>query len=475
MLEQARIKEEMNHMAEKTFNTRIQLKYDTYQNWTTNDPVLKAGEMALATIESNVTGVNSAPTVLIKVGDGTHKYSELPYASGKAADVYSWAKSSTKPTYSATEIQGLDDYISGEIQDTNTKYQIVQDGTDGHILRVQHKEVGESTWTTDATITVPDDSYDDTALAGRVSSLETLVGNTAVATQISNAITAIGLKPVATSGAAADVTIADTGNNYTSTTVEGALAEIATALDSAGAVTMTTNTSPQDTSLVKQYTLSQNGSTIGTIDIPKDLVAVSGEIVSQDGSGNSGTFIKLTIQNGSPFYIDVASLIEYNSVADTDEIDMTESASHQISATIKTGSIALTKLASSVQTSIGKADTALQSADITTGTTNGTIKVKNSEVAVAGLGSAAYAATTAFDAAGTAAAAIADLDSSVSATAANGNVYSVLTGVTQTDGELTGKTEVTLAAIAKTGNVNDLVQTSGDVMVLNCGSSSVLV
>ena len=32
-----------------------------------------------------------------------------------------------------------------------------------------------------------------------------------------------------------------------------------------------------------------------------------------------------------------------------------------------------------------------------------------------------------------------------------------------------------LAAIAKTGNVNDLIQTSGDVLVFDCGSSSVNV
>lgn len=458
-------------MSEKTFNTRIQLKYDTYQNWTTNDPVLKAGEMALATIESNVTGVNSAPTVLIKVGDGTHKYSELPYASGKAADVYSWAKSSTKPTYSADEISGLSDYISGEIQDSNTTYQLLQDQTDGHILKLQSKEVGGS-WADVATITIPDDSYDDTTLAGKVSTLEGLVGNTAVATQISNAITNIGLKAIATSGKAADVSVADTAGKFTGTTVEAVLAEIGTALDSAGAVTMTTNTSPSDTSILKQYTLTQNGSAIGTIDIPKDLVAVSGEIVDKDGSGKAGTFIKLTIDNGDPFYIDVASLIEYNSVADTDEIDLTESTTHQISATIKTGSIALTKLASSVQTSIGKADTALQASDIATGTATGTIKVKGTDVNVAGLGSAAGADTTDFEAAGAAEDAIKELDSSVSATAADGNAYSVLTGITQTDGKLTAKNEVKLAAIAKTGNVNDLVQTSGDVMVFNCGSSS---
>lgn len=457
-------------MSEKLFNTRIQLKYDTYDNWTTNDPVLKAGEMALATIQTNTSDVQSAPTVVIKVGDGTHKYSELPFASGKAADVYSWAKSSTKPTYAATEITGLDDYISGEIQDTNTTYQIVQDGTDGHILKVQHRNVGDSAWTDDATITIPNDSYDDTALAGRVTSLEGLVGNTSVATQIATAITNIGLSDVATSGAAADVSIADAAGNFTATTVEGALAELGTAMATAGAVTMTTDTSPSDTSLLKTYTLSQNGAEIGTISIPKDLVAVSGEIVDHDGSGNPGTFIKLTIANGNPIYINVADLIEYNSVADTDEIDMTESASHQISATIKTGSIALSKLASSVQTSIGKADTAVQS--VTTGTANGTIKVDGTAVSVYGLGSAAYTESAAYDAAGTAAAAIADLDSSVAATAADGNQYSVLTGVTQTDGELTGKTEVKLAAIAKTGNVNDLIQTSGDVMVFNCGSSS---
>lgn len=49
-----------------------------------------------------------------------------------------------------------------------------------------------------------------------------------------------------------------------------------------------------------------------------------------------------------------------------------------------------------------KADTALQAADIATGSANGTIAVKGTDVAVKGLGSAAYVETSAFDAAGTA-------------------------------------------------------------------------
>lgn len=49
-----------------------------------------------------------------------------------------------------------------------------------------------------------------------------------------------------------------------------------------------------------------------------------------------------------------------------------------------------------------KADTALQAADITAGTANGTIAVKGQDVSVTGLGTAAFAASTAFDVAGSA-------------------------------------------------------------------------
>lgn len=49
-----------------------------------------------------------------------------------------------------------------------------------------------------------------------------------------------------------------------------------------------------------------------------------------------------------------------------------------------------------------KADTALQKASITSGTANGTIAVSGENISVQGLGSAAYTASTAYDAAGTA-------------------------------------------------------------------------
>ena len=55
-----------------------------------------------------------------------------------------------------------------------------------------------------------------------------------------------------------------------------------------------------------------------------------------------------------------------------------------------------------------KWNAALQTSDITTGSANGTVAVKGTDVAVKGLGSAAYVATTTFDASGSAAQALTD-------------------------------------------------------------------
>ena len=84
-----------------------------------SDTILKAGEVAIATmptrnslVNTNITPENTPPAVGIKVGDGLRYFDELPWLQGIAADVYNWAKSSSKPTYAASEIQGLADYIA---------------------------------------------------------------------------------------------------------------------------------------------------------------------------------------------------------------------------------------------------------------------------------------------------------------------------------------------------------------------------
>lgn len=156
---------------EKTFNTRIQLKYDTWNNWNSTAGkavVLKQGELATVYVPGNTSSGQtvSEPAFLIKIGDGTTKFESLPWVQAKAADVYEWAKAATKPTYTANEISGLDDYISGKVQDTNTTYQIVQDSTDGHIIKLQKKDLGEENWTTVDTITIPDNDTKYTLATG---------------------------------------------------------------------------------------------------------------------------------------------------------------------------------------------------------------------------------------------------------------------------------------------------------------------
>lgn len=108
-------------MATTTLSTRITLKYDTLTNWNASEFILKKGEVAICSLAAGETEKQSTPpAVLLKVGDGAHKFSELPWASGLAADVYGWAKAAVKPTYTYTEV-GADKAGSAATAETNAK------------------------------------------------------------------------------------------------------------------------------------------------------------------------------------------------------------------------------------------------------------------------------------------------------------------------------------------------------------------
>ena len=138
-------------MATKTFNTRISLKYDTYTNWTTNNPVLLAGEAAVCVVPADAGSGLNEPAVLLKFGDGTSSFTELSWASATAADVIPSLKGNN-PTLPATSITGLEDFISGAIQDTNTTYQLVQNGNTS--FKLQSKENTSAPWVDVSTITI---------------------------------------------------------------------------------------------------------------------------------------------------------------------------------------------------------------------------------------------------------------------------------------------------------------------------------
>ena len=192
----------------------------------------------------------------------------------------------------------------------------------------------------------------------------------------------------------------------------------------AAAVTMDTTTTTAG--MAKSYTLKQGENTIGTIDIPKDMVVRSGEVVVNPEGKTEGTYIVLTLANATEdkIYVNVGTLVDiYRAKANATQIQLAiDSSTREISATVVAGSITSTeladaavvtakiadgnvtkaKLSTEVQTTLDKADSALQKTDITTGTANGTISVKGEDVEVKGLGSAAYTDSGAYDAAGSA-------------------------------------------------------------------------
>lgn len=148
-------------MANKTFSTRIKNKIDTYANWIDKDPVLLNGEIAVVIIPAETGAVQGEPVTLFKVGDGTKNFSQLEFTGAKAADVYGWAKAATKPTYSATEITGLETYIGEKIQDTDTQYKLEADAEDGHKFYLYSKAKGDEAFGTTpvSTIAIPEKVY----------------------------------------------------------------------------------------------------------------------------------------------------------------------------------------------------------------------------------------------------------------------------------------------------------------------------
>ena len=121
-------------------NVRIYNKFDTYENWMKSTLVLGAGEIAIASIPSGDNTGLTPPAIGVKVGDGSKTFSQLSWIQATAGDVYSWAKAATKPEYAASEITGLADFISGEIQDSNTEYSFSL--AENYKLKIQKKDIG---------------------------------------------------------------------------------------------------------------------------------------------------------------------------------------------------------------------------------------------------------------------------------------------------------------------------------------------
>ena len=123
--------------------------------------------------------------------------------------------------------------------------------------------------------------------------------------------------------------------------------------------------------LAKRYTIHQQATGLDVnIDIPTDMVVKSGEVVTNPAGQTAGTYLVLTLANSTndKVYIDVGNLIEYvtSGSGANDMVKIAVSADHKVTASITDGSITKAKLATAVQDSLNKADSAIQQTGLTT-------------------------------------------------------------------------------------------------------------
>lgn len=171
---------------------------------------------------------------------------------------------------------------------------------------------------------------------------------------------------------ASDVAFTHEGfNSGAKTDVGAALAELF-AKQSGAEISFEKLQSPNDGKLASyRFTKGTGvGATTMDIDIDKDYVNNIIGIVSQNGEGETGTFLKVnTAPKGDETpvyeYVDVSGLVEYLTLGDQSGkvVTLNISTDHKITADIADKAVTKAKLEQSVQESLAKADSALQASD----------------------------------------------------------------------------------------------------------------
>lgn len=499
-------------MATTTLNTRIQLKYDTYVNWTSNNPVLLAGEIAVTTVQSAQAPVSQVPAILFKVGDGTNKFNALNWASAIAADVYPWAKASVKPTYQASEIEGLEDYISGQIEDTDTQYQIIASGTNGIQLQSRPKTGGA--WSNvgspiTITYTLAEGSANGTVAfngvdvpvhglgsaayeastafdaAGTAAGVQTTV--TGTSGDASTAITIYGTRKYAAEQATAAQTAATTAaNSYT----DGQITQAKTDLIGTGDATSTTIKGAVAES--KTYTDSQIAAKIGSVykpagstafeDLPTPAASLLGNVYNvtnaftadaefitgeQGTKYPAGTNVVVVEVEDAYYYDALTGIVDLSSYAtqtwvngqlQTQSENLIGEESGVTANTIKGAVVEAKGYADTLNTAMDGRVDALET------NVGGTPVATQIQTAIQALDKADSAVENQF------VTAVSETNGIISVTRARPQIADVQNLQSTLDNKVDTSS---LADIATTGNVNDLIQTPGDWIVFNCGSSTV--
>lgn len=496
-------------------NTRIRLKYDLLATWLEKDPVLLAGEVAIATVATNEyksteTGKATHP-VLFKVGNGTAKFSELPWASALAADVYNWAKEAAlvvNKDGTGNVVAGIEWDATANNGKGGLKYTTASVATSEGLEAVQAAiEAINATLATYGDIVTHNASEFATAEQGEKA--DSAVQSVSLVSGTNNGTLKLTIDGVATDN------IAVTGlKDAAFATVESLNT---TAKGYADAVEAKIPTELGVMSVTE-------GSTNGTIAVDGTDVAVKGlgSAAYTDSTAYDAFGAAADAESNAKSYTDQKLLDFENAYIKADE-NGTIDKLNEIAAWIADDKAGATKIIADVATNAANIQTVSTDLDKVelqlNGIAAGDGAVKNaieaaqtaaqnyadglaSNYATAEQGEKADSAVQPGDlgalatkdslTAAEVGAATADditiaieaLDSSIAATAEADNQVSVLTGVIQADGKLTGKTEVTLAKVAKTGSIYDLNEvkttedtaiTGGDYLIFYCGDAEEVI
>lgn len=197
-----------------------------------------------------------------------------------------------------------------------------------------------------------------------------------VSADATTAITLYGIKNYALAAAntAKNEVLGNSNDDIEAETIRGnknAIEQISDAFP----VTITEATGSGD--IAKVYTVKQGLNTIGTINIPKELVVTSGRVVAgtwsdtsfTESTSGTGKAIKLTIANQTaPIYINVKDLVDvYTAQQNAPQVQLSISESNVISATLVNGSVTTSILANGAVTTAKIAGGAVTNAKITGG------------------------------------------------------------------------------------------------------------
>lgn len=476
-------------MSTNTINTRIQLKYDTLANWilssNNNFKPLK-GEVCIAEIPNGNTAASgeqyttygpdrypnndntlslsglSPYAIGIKVGDGTHTFVQLPWIQAIAGDVYGWAKAANKPTYTADEISGLSNYISGQIQDTDTVYRIQEGtGTDAnkYFLQSKAKSANDSTFSTVSTI-------DLTSITSDIAQLQSDLTNLDVSSQIDTKINALDVNNITGFGAGKTLaTLTETDGKIAATfqNISITRSQISDAGTAAGATVATTAISDNDTSTdltTKSQVATYVASKVAGLTGAMHFIGISTTSITDGGTQNP------TINNAVVSTKNAGDVVLYNNGTNiAQEFVWTGSAWELLGdegSYVVKGSIVKSDLSSALQTEID-------------GKLNSTTAASTYVAQVSGKGLSTEDYTTAEKTKLSGIATGAQVNTIEKIQVPNGNNYRDLT--------ITANKEVRLANIAETGSIYDVTEkntvtessTSITYLVFNCGDASHLI